>query len=40
MRLLINQLASREISAGVDPPDPDIIFPFHRTALRDGRLER
>lgn len=40
MRLLIHELATREISADVDPPDPDVVFQFKRAALRDGRLER
>jgi polyphosphate kinase 2 (PPK2 family) len=33
-------LAPKPIAHEVDPPDPDVLFPFELTALTDGRLER
>ena len=40
IRHLLHALAPAEISAGVDPPDPEIIFQFDQAALTDGRLAK
>lgn len=40
MRHLLLQLAPPSIAGGIDPPDPDVLFPFEPAALTDGRLER
>lgn len=40
IRHLLKQLAPREIARSVDPPDPEVLFPFDAEALTDGRLER
>jgi polyphosphate kinase 2 len=38
IRHLLHRAAPAEIAASVDPPDPDILFPFTPDAVRDGRL--
>jgi len=40
MRHLLKVLAPKEIARDVPSPDPDVLFPFDRPALEDGRLER
>ena len=39
MRHLLKELAPPSIAGGIDPPDPDVLFPFEPAALTDGRLE-
>jgi polyphosphate kinase 2 len=39
IRHLVHALAPKEISAQLDEPDSDVLFPFEMTALKDGRLE-
>jgi polyphosphate kinase 2 len=38
IRQLIHQIAPSDISAAIDPPDPDILFPYTPEAVTDGRL--
>ncbi|MBA3811261.1 MAG: polyphosphate kinase 2 [Caulobacteraceae bacterium] len=38
IRHLLQTLAPAEVTAGLDPPDPKILFGFDQSALRDGRL--
>lgn len=38
IRSLLHSLAPAHISAGVEPPDPDILFLFEPAAITDGRL--
>lgn len=38
IRHLLQVLAPAEVTAGLDPPDPKILFGFDQSALRDGRL--
>ena len=38
IRHLLQTLAPAEVTAGIDPPDPKILFGFDQSALRDGRL--
>ena len=33
-------LAPAEISAGIDPPDPEVLFQFEPAAITDGRLAK
>jgi polyphosphate kinase 2 len=40
IRHLLDQLASDKITKSLDPADPEILFPFDQTALKDGRLAR
>ena len=40
MRHLLKELAPPAISGPIDPPDPQVVFPFEPAALSDGRLER
>jgi polyphosphate kinase 2 (PPK2 family) len=40
MRHLLCALAAPKLARKVDPPDPDVLFPFEASALGDGRLER
>ena len=40
MRHLLHTLAPEEISAGVAPPDPKVLYVFEENALTDGRLEK
>jgi hypothetical protein len=40
MRHLLHALASPKLSKTIDPPDPDVVFPFEAGAIKDGRLER
>ena len=40
MRHLLKVLAPKDIAKDFPPPDPDVLFPFDREALEDGRLER
>ena len=37
---LVSTLAPKEIGREVDPPDPDVLFPFEVAAIEDGRLVR
>jgi polyphosphate kinase 2 len=37
---IVRTLAPKPIAHEVDPPDPDVLFPFELAALTDGRLER
>ena len=39
MRHLLKELAPPSIADGIDPPDPDVLFPFESAAITDGRLE-
>ena len=39
-RHLLDQLAPGKLLKGLDPVDPEILFPFDQTALKDGRLAR
>lgn len=39
LRHLLKQLAPPMIAGGIDPPNPNIVFPFEPAALTDGRLE-
>ncbi len=38
IRRLLHTLAPADITAGIDPPDPAVLFPFDPTAIEDGRL--
>ncbi len=38
IRHLLQTLAPAEVTAGIDPPDPKVLFGFDQSALRDGRL--
>jgi polyphosphate kinase 2 len=38
IRHLLHVLAPEEVRAGVDKPDPDVLFVFEPSALQDGRL--
>jgi polyphosphate kinase len=38
IRHLLLTLAPAEVSAGVDPPDPAVLFTFEPAAIEDGRL--
>ena len=40
IRHLLDQLATDKITKSLDPADPEILFPFDQTALKDGRLAR
>jgi polyphosphate kinase 2 len=40
MRWLVHDLASAELSAKVEPPDPNVVFPFEVSAISDGRLAK
>lgn len=40
IRHILHRLAPAAISAGIDPPDPQILFPFEEAAITDGRLEK
>jgi len=40
IRHLLNQVAPSDISDKVDTPDPDILFAFDPTAIKDGRLAK
>jgi polyphosphate kinase 2 len=40
MRHLVHTLAPADISKTVAKPDPDTLFAFDATALKDGRMER
>ncbi|HEY0436610.1 MAG TPA: polyphosphate kinase 2 [Phenylobacterium sp.] len=35
---LVKTLAPRKIAAGIDAPNPDVLFAFEAAALKDGRL--
>lgn len=37
---LVRTLAPKEIGREVDPPEPDVLFPFELAAIEDGRLAR
>jgi polyphosphate kinase 2 len=37
---LVHRLAPKAVARELDPPDPDVLFPFEMAALTDGRLER
>jgi polyphosphate kinase 2 len=39
LRHLVRELAPADVAKGVEPPDPDRLFPFDPAALKDGRLE-
>jgi polyphosphate kinase 2 len=38
MRWLVDQLAPKDVSSDIEPPDAGIVFPFETAALTDGRL--
>ncbi len=38
IRHLLHTLAPADITAGIDPPDPAVLFTFDPTAIEDGRL--
>ncbi len=40
IRHLLHSLAPAEIRAGIDAPDPEVLFPFEPSAIADGRLAR
>jgi polyphosphate kinase 2 len=40
IRHLLHVLAPADVMAGVDPPDPGVLFPFEEAAVTDGRLAR
>jgi len=40
IRHLLQRVAPPEVIAAMDPPDPDILFPFTPEAAADGRLAR
>jgi polyphosphate kinase 2 len=40
MRHLLKVLAPAEIAKDVPEPDPQVLFPFERACVADGRLER
>jgi polyphosphate kinase 2 len=40
MRHLLRVLAPKAIAKDVDKPDPDVLYEFDVSALKDGRLER
>lgn len=40
MRWLVHDLASAKLSAKVDAPDPEVVFPFEVSAVTDGRLAK
>jgi len=40
IRHLLQTLAPAEIRAGIDPPDPEIVFQFEPAAISDGRLAK
>jgi polyphosphate kinase 2 len=40
MRHVLRTLACPELSASLEAPDPDVLFPFEVAALHDGRLVR
>jgi len=39
IRHLLHAVAPEKIVEGVDPPDPEVLFPFEAQAIEDGRLE-
>jgi len=39
IRHLVAALAAANVAAELPDPDPDVLFPFEMTALKDGRLE-
>jgi polyphosphate kinase 2 len=40
IRHLVKTLAPKHIAEEVDPPDPQVLFPFEIGAVKDGRLAR
>jgi hypothetical protein len=40
IRHLLHELAPKDISGDVAPPDPDVLYRFEEPALTDGRLEK
>jgi polyphosphate kinase 2 len=40
IRYLVHALAPGHVASELEPPDPEVLFPFELTALTDGRLER
>jgi polyphosphate kinase 2 len=40
IRHLLHTIAPHEISHGVPPPDPGVLYKFEEPALTDGRLEK
>jgi hypothetical protein len=40
IRHLLHELAPKQISGDVTPPDPAILYRFEEAALSDGRLEK
>jgi polyphosphate kinase 2 len=40
IRHLLGELAGDKLLKGLEPADPEILFPFDQTALKDGRLAR
>ncbi len=39
MRFLLKELAPKEVTRDIAPPDPQVVYPFELSALTDGRLE-
>ena len=37
---MLRALAPHEIRKEIDPPDPDVLYPFEEAAISDGRLEK
>jgi hypothetical protein len=40
IRRVLHTLAPAEILAGIEPPDPDVLFQFEPGAITDGRLAK
>lgn len=40
IRHLLHLFAEPRLANEIEAPDPDVVFPFERSALTDGRLER
>jgi polyphosphate kinase len=40
IRHLLERVAPEEIRTTIDAPDPDVLFPYQREAVTDGRLAR
>jgi polyphosphate kinase 2 len=40
LRLLLNGIGCPNIARKVEDPDPEVLFPFEASAIKDGRLER
>jgi hypothetical protein len=40
IRHLLHAVAAPGLTAALEQPDPDVLFPFDMAALEDGRLAR